>query len=403
MSTTVWDASSGGADPGSRTVPIGRPIPNTRMYVLDENLEPVPIGIVGELYVGGAGLARGYRNRPDLTAERFVPDPFRGGGERLYRTGDRVRHRPDGDLEYMSRADEQVKLRGFRVEPGEVEAELRAHPAVQDAAVVLKGRRRSASRGLPGRERPAKRRRPRSFGRFLRKTLPDFMIPSTFVTLGALPLSPNGKVDRQALPEPDSDRPGHEKPYVAPRDVVEVKLARLWEKILDVESVGVQDDFFELGGHSLLAVRLLSQIEQVFGRQLPLAVVFDAPTVGQLASLLRAEAWSPSWQSLVPIQAERLPTAVLLCPRPGRKRPVLQGPGSPPRPRTSLYSPSSPRDWTARRLRTGGSRTWPLTTSGRSGSFSRRARTGWEAIPSVGRSPSRWPGNSGRPARRCRW
>jgi amino acid adenylation domain-containing protein len=299
VSTTVWDAGAGGADPGSRTVPIGRPIANTRVYVLDESLEPVPIGVVGELYVGGAGLARGYRNRPDLTAERFVPDPFRRG-ERLYRTGDRVRYRPDGDLEYLSRADEQIKLRGIRVEPGEVEAELRAHPAVQEAAVVSRGAgdpRLVAYLVVRAKEVPA----PAELRSFLKKTLPEFMIPSTFVTLAALPLSPNGKTDRQALPQPDDDRP--EKEYVAPRDDVEIKLARLWEKVLNVESVGAQDDFFELGGHSLLAVRLLSQIEEVFDRRLPLTVIFDAPTVGRLASLLRQEGWSPSWQPLVSIQA----------------------------------------------------------------------------------------------------
>jgi thioesterase domain-containing protein/acyl carrier protein len=300
IAATFWEA--GEESSNLSTVPIGRPVANTRAYVLDGSLEPVAIGIVGELYIGGTGLARGYRNRPDLTAEKFIKDPFRDGEERIYRTGDRVRYGLDGDLEYLGRADEQVKIRGFRVEPGEVESALRAHPAVREAAVVLRGaenQRLVAYLVANEKHAPA----PADLRSFLKKTLPDFMVPSTFVTLAALPLSPSGKVDRKALPAPDGGRPELERKYVAPRDIVEVKLARLWEKVLNVESVGTQDDFFELGGHSLLAARLLWQVEKAFGRQLPLAVIFDAPTVGQLASLLREEGWSPSWRALVAIQA----------------------------------------------------------------------------------------------------
>jgi amino acid adenylation domain-containing protein len=303
VAATFWELSVGGLKSGSRTVPIGRPIANARTYVLDETLQPVAAGILGELYIGGVGLARGYRKRPDLTTERFIQDPFRGGGERLYRTGDRVRYRSDGNLEYFGRADEQVKLRGFRVEPGEVETALRAHPAVREAAVVLKGE--AAHQRLVAYlvQREGETPLATDLRSFLKRTLPDFMIPAAFVTLAALPLTPNGKVDRKALPELGGARPGLERKYVAPRDLVEIKLARLWQRVLNLDRVGMQDDFFELGGHSLLAVRLLFEVEKSFDRRLPLSVIFDAPTVGQLASLLREEGWSPSWSSLVPIQA----------------------------------------------------------------------------------------------------
>ena len=247
------------------------------------------------------GLARGYRNRPDLTAEVFVPDPF-VANERIYRTGDRARYGPEGDLEFMGRVDGQIKLRGFRIEPGDVETALRAHPAVREAAVVLRGdepRQRLVAYVVP---RAGQSPSSGDLRSLLKKTLPGFMVPSEFVTLTALPLTPSGKLDRKALPEPGADPGGLARTYVAPRDLVEIKLVRLWQKVLGVDRVGVEDDFFELRGHSLLAARLLYEIERAFGRRLPLTVIFDAPTVGQLASLFRKEGWSPSWRSLVPIQ-----------------------------------------------------------------------------------------------------
>ncbi len=299
IAATFWEA--GGQVPSNLArVPIGRPVANTRLYVLDERLEPVPIGVVGELYIGGAGLARAYRNRPDLTAEAFVPDPFRAN-ERLYRTGDRVRYQPGGDLEFMGRVDGQIKLRGFRIEPGDVEAALCSHPAVREAVVVLRGdepHQRLVAYFVANQDgAPAAA----DLRALLKKTLPEFMIPSKFIALARLPLTSSGKVNRQALPEADTGS-GVEREYVAPEDILEIKLAGLWEQVLNVERVGTRDDFFELGGHSLLAVRMLSQIEKAFDRQLPLTVIFDAPTVGQLAALLRKEGWSPSWSSLVPLQ-----------------------------------------------------------------------------------------------------
>ncbi len=300
IAATCWEAGEE-VPPNLANVPIGRPVANTRTYVLDVNLQPLPIGVVGELYIGGVGLARGYRNRPDLTAAAFLPDPFIQN-ERIYRTGDRARYGPEGDLEYMGRVDGQIKLRGIRIEPGDVEAALLGHPDVEEAVVVLRGdepNQRLVAYLVPKRDRNP------SWGDMravLRKALPDPLIPSAFVTLAALPLTPSRKVDRQRLPEPDSDRVGIVKSHVAPRDLVELKLARIWQKVLGVDRVGVEDDFFELRGHSLLAAMLLFEIERAFGRRLPLTVIFDAPTVGQLASLLREEGWSPSWQSLVPIQ-----------------------------------------------------------------------------------------------------
>ena len=300
IAATFWEA--GERVPSNlATVPIGRPVANARIYLLDRSLEPVPIGVVGELYIGGVGLARGYRNRPDLTAEAFVPDPFHSN-ERLYRTGDRARHESEGDIEFMGRVDGQVKVRGFRIEPGEVETALRAHPSVREAFVVLRGDeplRRLVAYFVAGPDGvPAAG----DLRAHLKKTLPDFMVPSKFVELARLPLTSGGKVDRHALPDADAEASGPEREYVAPRDLMEIKLAHLWEEVLHVERVGTGDDFFELGGHSLLAVRLLSQVEKAFDRQLPLAVVFDAPTVEQMAALLREEGWSPSWSPLVPIQ-----------------------------------------------------------------------------------------------------
>jgi len=289
------------------TIPIGRPISNTRVYVLDEQLEPVPIGVAGELYIGGAGVARGYLNRPELTAERFVVDPFGGGepSDRLYRTGDLVRYRADGNLEFLGRLDHQVKIRGFRVEPGEVEATLRRHPAVRDCVVVAcedaTGGRRLVAYVVPTATTKTKlltepandpqRREMQEVApalrRFAQERLPEHMVPSAFVVLEALPLTPNGKVDRRALPAPEPVRPELEAKFVAPRTEVERRLAEIWSDLLGLKQVGVNDDFFvELGGHSLIAIQLLSRVRDAFQLELPVRRLFEAPKISALAPII---------------------------------------------------------------------------------------------------------------------
>ena len=300
--TTIWSTVYTVSDDDG-PVPIGRPIANTQIYLLDAAGQPVPIGVNGEIYIGGAGVARGYLNRPDLTAERFVANPFcEQPSGRLYRTGDVGRYRPDGNIEYVGRVDEQFKLRGHRIEPGEIEAALVAHPGVNEAVVVVRDKsgdpRLIAYLVASNSNAP----RPGDIRAFLKKTLPDSMVPSTFVMLEGIPRTPNGKVDRRALLEPGHDRPELEKQYVAPRDPMELKLTQIWENVLGIEPIGAHDDFFEIGGHSLLAVRLFSQIEKFFDRPLPLAVIFQAPTVESLADRLRQEGWQAPWASLVVIQ-----------------------------------------------------------------------------------------------------
>ena len=269
------------------TVPIGRPIANARVYVLDDRREPVPVGVPGELYLGGDGLARGYWNRPELTAERFVPDPFDDDAEaRLYRTGDLVRWLPDGNLEFLGRADEQVKLRGYRIELGEIEAVLAEHEAVRRAAVVLRedvpeDKRLVAYVVAEG--QPAAR----DLRRFLAEQLPDYMLPSAFVFLDALPLSPNGKVERRSLPACDGNRPELDAAFVPPRTEAEHLLTSLWAEVLGLPRVGAHDNFFtELGGHSLLATQLVSRVRDAFGVDLPLVRFFEAPTIAELAAAI---------------------------------------------------------------------------------------------------------------------
>jgi acyl-coenzyme A synthetase/AMP-(fatty) acid ligase/acyl carrier protein len=275
------------------TVPIGRPIANTTVYVLDRHMRPVPVGVPGELYVGGDGLARGYHRRPALTAERFVPHPFAPNshpGARLYRTGDLARYRPTGDLEFLGRLDTQVKVRGFRIEPGEIETALGQHPAVQAGVVVPHGERAGEKRLVayvvpaPGAAREDLGDRLRDH---LSAHLPAYMVPAAVVLLDALPLTPNGKVDRRALPAPDWGRAARDA-AVAPRTPTEQALAQIWAEVLDVAAVGVHDDFFELGGHSLLATRVASRIYQAFEVRVPLRRLFEAPTVAELAPVVEA-------------------------------------------------------------------------------------------------------------------
>jgi aspartate racemase len=286
------------------SVPIGRPISNTQVYILDQRQQPVPAGVAGELYIGGDGLARGYLNRPELTEEKFVANPFKAAaGARLYRTGDRVRYLADGNIEFLGRIDQQVKIRGYRIELGEIEAVLSEHPAIKESVVIARqedsGDKRLVAYLVVGDRSTAGVSELRSH---LKQKLPDYMVPSTFVILDELPLTPNGKVDRHRLPAPEQSRPELEEGFVAPRDELERQLSNLWERILDVKPIGVTDNFFELGGHSLLAVRLFAQIEKLFHKNLPLATLFQAPTIEGLAEILRQEGWVSSWSSLVPIK-----------------------------------------------------------------------------------------------------
>jgi thioester reductase-like protein len=275
---------------GTATVPLGHPIANTRVYVVDPRFVPVPVGIAGELLIGGLGVARGYLGRPELTAERFVPDPFGAGpGDRLYRTGDLARRRADGNLEFLGRLDHQLKVRGFRIEPAEVEAALVRHPALRQAVVVavpgLAGDARLMACLVAAGERmpPAAELRA-----FLARSLPESMIPTSYVSLQALPLTPNGKIDRKALSEGAAARGGGlERPaYVAPRTPEEEILARIWSDLLAVERVGIDDDFFDLGGHSLLVAQLVARVRETLAVEIPLGAVLESPTIGALARLL---------------------------------------------------------------------------------------------------------------------
>ncbi len=291
------------------SVSIGRPISNTQVYILDRYLQPVPVGVRGELYIGGDGLARGYLNRPALTAESFVPNPFsEEPGARLYRTGDLTSYLPDGKIEFLGRMDDQVKIRGFRVEPGEVETLLGQHGAIVEAVVVVRQNEQDEASSALGADNrlvayfvPAVDREPttQELRTFLKQQLPDYMVPSAFVRLNAFPLTPNGKIDRAALPAPDWTRRDVEEAYVAPRTAVEESLARIWADVLGLERVGVHDSFFELGGHSLLATRVMSRIHGVFQVQIPLRALFEAPTVAELSKVLIAS-------EAVPGQTQRI-------------------------------------------------------------------------------------------------
>jgi amino acid adenylation domain-containing protein len=269
-------------------VPIGRPLPGVRAFIAGGQGEPVPPGAFGELRVGGVGVARGYRGRPDLTAERFVPDPFPGAapGARLYRTGDRARFLPDGELAFAGRVDRQVKIRGFRVELGEVEAALRTHPDVREAAAVLRTRAGGAQLAAFLVPRDGAAADPAALRAFLRGRLPEYMVPAVFEPLAALPRTASGKIDHRALPEPSWE--AGSAGYVEPRTPVERELARIWSELLDVPDgrVGIQDNFFDLGGHSLLAARCLARVRDRLGVELPLQSLFETATLGELADLV---------------------------------------------------------------------------------------------------------------------
>jgi non-ribosomal peptide synthetase component F len=277
--TTVVATWSDPLEPGA-TPPIGRPIRNTRVRVLDAALRPVPIGVAGELYVSGAGLARGYLDRPGLTAARFPADPFGAPGTRMYRTGDLVRWRADGTLEFLGRADDQVKIRGFRVEPGEIEAVLRRHPDVRDAAVVAADQRLIAYFvGDPGSNEQGPGLR-----EHVAAALPAHFVPALFVRLDALPLTASGKLDRRALPAPAA--PAESAGYAAPETETEEVLAAIWAEALDLDRVGVEDNFFALGGDSLRSLRITSMTKSAFDVELTPKDVLTAGTVLALAELV---------------------------------------------------------------------------------------------------------------------
>jgi amino acid adenylation domain-containing protein len=266
------------------SVPIGRPIANTQIYILDRDLHPVPIGVPGELHIGGAGLARGYLNRPELTAQRFIPNPFSDDPDaRLYKTGDRARYLSDGNIEFLGRFDAQVKVRGFRIELGEIEAVLNEHPEVK-ACAVLASEDQAQDKRLVAYIVPDSSTAPQDLRGFLRQKLPDYMLPSAFIALDKLPLTANGKLDRKALPAPD--RTGADSDYVAPRTLTEEVLAGIWGQVLKLDRIGIHDSFFDLGGHSLLATQLISRVQKTFEADLPLRALFESPTVAGLSELI---------------------------------------------------------------------------------------------------------------------
>jgi len=264
-------------------VPIGRPIANTQLYILDDKLNMVLVGVKGELYIGGMGIARGYLNRPELTAEKFIRNPFSDEpGARLYKTGDLARYLPDGNIDYLGRIDNQVKIRGFRIELGEIETVLKQHSAILDVVVIVR-------EDVPGDKRLVayfvNKQQPVpstvELRHFLANKLPDYMVPSAFVALETLPLTPNGKLDRKALPQPQALQ--RESEAVAPQTELEQTIVTIWQQVLRIDNVGTQDTFFELGGDSLLVVQVQNQLAKVLNRPVPVSILFQYPTIQALA------------------------------------------------------------------------------------------------------------------------
>jgi natural product biosynthesis luciferase-like monooxygenase protein len=301
--TTIWSTTER-VTTSVGPIPIGRPIANTQIYLLDDQLQPLPIGVPGHLYIGGDGLARGYLKRPDLTAERFVPDPFsQQPGSRLYKTGDLARYLADGRIDYLGRSDQQVKLRGFRIELGEIEAALRQHPQIRQAVVLVRedepGDARLVAYVVESQDQQRNNAPEQSAGlaaelrAFLADRLPEYMLPSAFVPLNELPLTPNGKIDRRALPAANAAQATSEESYVAPRSALESVIATTWAKILGVERIGVHDNFFLLGGHSLLAIKIAAQLGKTFQMQLPVRRLFEQPTVAALAQVIAGQESKP--------------------------------------------------------------------------------------------------------------
>ena len=308
ISTTLYDIPEG---PTGLYVPIGNPLPHRTVYVLDKEMHPTPIGVPGELHIGGLCLARGYLNRPELTAEKFIPDPFSSEpGARLYKSGDLVRYRSDGNLEFLGRLDHQVKIRGYRIELGEIEAVLRSHSTIGETVVIRRedepGSEKLVAYVVAKKEVKVKQDDLRAF---MREALPAYMIPSAFVFLEKIPLTPNRKIDRNALPPPD--RIIEKKiTYVAPRDEIETQLVELWENVLGVHPIGIHDNFFDIGGHSLLSLRLLLQIQKKINSKITLSDFYQALTIDGLAKMLRKDDWSKNNFSMVCLQKGTSNTAL---------------------------------------------------------------------------------------------
>ena len=316
--TTIWSA----VERVERDAPvlIGSAIANTKFYIIDTNsyqnngaIELVPVGVPGELLIGGDGLARGYLNRPELTGEKFLPDPFSDcSNARLYRTGDLARYLPNGKIELIGRIDNQVKIRGFRIELGEIEAVLARHPGIRETVVIaredLPGDKRLVAYVVPQQEQPNNS----ELRSFLQERLPSYMVPSAFVFSSTLPLTPNGKINRRALPAPDASNIQLDTKFVLPSNPTEEKLATIWAEVLDIDRVGIHDNFFELGGHSLLALSLFTKIEKVLGRTFSLATLFEAPTVRDLANIIDRKQFLAAGSCLVPIQPQGSKTPLFL-------------------------------------------------------------------------------------------
>ncbi|WP_020479985.1 non-ribosomal peptide synthetase [Mastigocladopsis repens] len=290
-------------DEPMKVVPLGRPIANTQIYLLDQHLQPVPIGVAGEVYIGGLGLGQGYLHRPDLTAEKFIPNPYSNQpGARLYKTGDLGRYLPDGTIEFIGRSDYQVKIRGFRIELAEIEAVLGQHPDIREAVVLARedaGNKRLVAYVVPNNVDSLQNSKSSDLARFLQEKLPDYMLPSSFVMLEALPLTPNGKVNRSALPAPEQVRL---ETIATPRTPVEEVLVGIWVKILNIQQVGINDNFFELGGHSLLATQVISQVREAFQVELPLRSLFESPTVAGLGDRIETALRSGQKLEVPPIE-----------------------------------------------------------------------------------------------------
>jgi amino acid adenylation domain-containing protein len=296
VDVTYWACSPDGV----RNVPIGRPIANTQIYILNDNLQPVPIGVIGELYIGGINLARGYHNRPGLTATKFIPNPFSvEPGARLYQTGDFARYRASGDIEYLGRRDYQVKVRGLRIELGEIEAVLNKHPEVASTTVIVRedipGDKRLVAYVVANEHLPTVK----ELRAYLSDKLPDYMVPAVFIFLDTMPLTPNGKIDRRSLPIPELNL---EETFIAPRNPIEEELAKIWASVLGLEQVGIAENFFELGGHSLLATQVVSRLRKIFEIELPLRSLFENPTVAGLAEVISIQLSAQKRLQIPPLQ-----------------------------------------------------------------------------------------------------
>lgn len=286
--TTIWSTCAQ-IMPGDEIVTIGKPIDNTQIYILDEHLQPVSIGMAGDLYIGGQGLAAGYHNRPELTAERFISNPFSTTREKIYKTGDVAKYLEDGRIKYLGRSDNQVKVRGFRIELGEIEAAIRKHPAVKDVVVrvyeSVSSDKKLLAYYIPADQAGASTSP--DLRSFLRESLPEYMVPAQCIALDHFPLTPNNKIDQKALPLPTANAQTTNKAHA--RDVIELELTRIWENAMQISPIGIDERFFDLGGHSLLAVRIMNEIELAFGKELPVSLLFQKQTIAELANVLREE------------------------------------------------------------------------------------------------------------------